>query len=63
LIVTYATKVTGLGIVIQQVFLVPTTNNVTLALAGFMMAGAQVSENALMALLDRLLGPAKEEKT
>lgn len=54
LLVTNSVKVAGAVIAVNEAF--TTKDAVVIALAAFMMAGAQVSEPLVMAIFDRILG-------
>lgn len=64
LLTTNLIKLGGLGAALNELFLRPTARTSAIALSAFMMAGAQLSEHALLAALDRLIGkePAEEKK-
>lgn len=55
-LVTTLTKLGGLAIAFNEALLRSELRPTALALAAFMMAGAQVSEPVLIAMIDRLLG-------
>jgi hypothetical protein len=56
LLVTNATKLTGLVLAINEAVIRTQLRPSVLAIAAFMMAGAQVSEGVLLAMIDRFLG-------
>ena len=56
LVTTNVIKLSGLGVALNELFLRPSARTSVIALAAFMMAGAQLSEQAVLAALDRLLG-------
>lgn len=56
--VTTSIKLGGLAIAIDQGLLRPHPVPVALALAAFMMAGAQLSEGTLLAVIDHLFRPS-----
>lgn len=62
LAVTNATKLSGLVVALHEMLIRPTARPVAVAAAAFMMAGAQFSERAALAILDRLMGHAPEAK-
>lgn len=53
LLVTNLIKLAGVVVAVNEAF--TTRDAVVLATAAFMMAGAQASENVLLAVLDRIL--------
>jgi hypothetical protein len=56
LLVTNATKLTGLVLAINEAVIRTELRPSVLAVAAFMMAGAQVSEGVILAMIDRFLG-------
>lgn len=56
LFLTNLIKLVGLAIAVNEALLQPETRPSVLALAAFMMAGAQISEDILMAFIDSFLG-------
>jgi hypothetical protein len=56
LIVTNAVKVGGLLVVLNEAFNKPQPRTVDIAVAAFMMAGAQISEEAILNLVSRMFG-------
>ena len=56
LLVTNVTKLTGLVLTVHEILLRSTVRTSVLAVCGFMMAGAQLSEGAILAVIDRFLG-------
>lgn len=58
LVVTNLIKVAGLILAIKAAFSKTQPPALEFALAAFMMAGAQLSEQAIMALLGKLFAPA-----
>lgn len=56
LVITNVTKLTGLYVAIHEAVLRPHHDPATLALAAFMMGGAQISEGIVMAALDKFFG-------
>lgn len=56
LLVTNATKLVGVAVVFNEALLRGELRPVALAVAAFMMAGAQVSERTLLAAIDKFLG-------
>lgn len=66
LLITNAIKIAGLVIVLKEVF-VPSFGDPTraevLAIAAFMMAGAQLSESLIIAALDRLVGGPEQRSS
>jgi hypothetical protein len=61
LLITYATKLVGLASAFNQLLLHDSPKPLPLAVAAFMMAGAQFSEGAVLAVIDRLVdSPAPE---
>lgn len=61
LAVTNAMKLAGVYVGLRAA-LQPTPNAVVLAFAGFMMAGAQVSESAVLGVIDRMFGSRNGKK-
>ena len=62
LIVTNLTKLAGIALGMHEGFQA-TPDARVIALAAFMLAGAQVSETALLALIERFFGlPSREEE-
>lgn len=61
LLTTYAIKLVGLASAFNQLLLLDNPKALPLATAAFMMAGAQLSEGLVLAVLDRLMvtGPAQ----
>lgn len=57
-IVTTVTKLAGVIISLNEILLRENLRPAVLAEAGFMMAGAQFSESAILAALDRIMGAA-----
>lgn len=55
LLITYAIKLVGLASAFNQLLLQHDPRAFPLAVAAFMMAGAQFSEGLLLALLDRMM--------
>lgn len=55
LLITYAIKLVGLAAAFDQLLLKPHTDSISLVVAAFMMAGAQVSEGLVLAAIDRLM--------
>lgn len=55
LVVTNLTKVAGIALGVHAGFS-PTPDSRVIALAAFMLAGAQVSETLLLSLIDRFFG-------
>lgn len=53
--VTYAIKLVGLAAAFNQLLLQKDPHAFPLAIAAFMMAGAQVSEGLVLSFLDRLM--------
>lgn len=62
LALTNLTKLAGLVIAINEALVRSEVRPTALAVAAFMMAGAQLSESALLAALDRLLGTKDEQQ-
>jgi hypothetical protein len=60
LLVTNATKISGLAVALNEMLLRSTLRPAAVAASAFMMAGAQLSESAVLAALDRLLGRDRE---
>lgn len=62
LVISNLTKVAGLAVAIHAGF-TTTPDTRVLALAAFMMAGAQISETAVLSAIDRFLGkpPPKDD--
>ena len=56
LLVTYAIKLVGLASAFNQLLIQAHPTSLALAVSAFMMAGAQLSEGLILALLDRLVG-------
>lgn len=56
LVVTNLTKIGGLVVALNELILRPDFRPGAAAIAAFMMAGAQVSETALIAIIDHFLG-------
>lgn len=66
LLITNTIKVAGVVIVLKEVFAptLPDTNRAeVLAVAAFMMAGAQLSETLILAAMDRLMGGSGRQET
>lgn len=55
LLLTYATKLVGLASAFNQLLLQKDPRPLPLAVAAFMMAGAQLSEGLVLAFLDRMM--------
>jgi hypothetical protein len=62
LALTNLTKLAGLIIAVNEALLRAEVRPTALALAAFMMAGAQLSENAVLAALDRFFGAPRDDK-
>lgn len=60
LIVTNAVKLTGIAIAIHEAFTKSNPSATILALAAFMMAGAQISEDAILRMISHMFGGAGE---
>ena len=60
LVVTNATKIAGLYVGVRAA-LMPTPSAVVLAFSAFMMAGAQLSESTILALIDRFFGTDRKK--
>lgn len=60
LALTNLTKLAGLVIAINEALLRHQVRPIALAVASFMMAGAQVSENVIIAAIDRFVGGGKK---
>lgn len=58
---TTVIKLVGLAAAFKELFLDQQPQPVALALSAFMMAGAQLSEEVLLGLLDKLLGFGQHE--
>jgi hypothetical protein len=57
LLITFAIKLGGLVVVMYEVFSTRSANRAEiLAVAAFMMAGAQLSETLILGAIDRLVG-------
>lgn len=63
LLLTNITKFGGLIIALHELLLRATLRPVAVAEAAFMMAGAQISERMILAMIDRLLGHPPESET
>lgn len=57
LAVTNVIKLAGLYIGVREITVNQSTDAAVLALSAFMMAGAQLSETAVLGLADRMFGP------
>lgn len=62
LIITNLIKLGGLGVALDQVFFRPSAEPVALALAAFMMAGAQGVEEAALHFVARFFGAPEQPK-
>ncbi len=62
LLTTHLIKIGGLLAAMNELFLRPSVRASVVALAAFMMAGAQLSEHAVLAAIDRLLGSSEDER-
>lgn len=60
ILVTLVTKLGGVVIALNEIILRSNLRPAVLAEAGFMMAGAQFSESAILAGLDRIMGRSME---
>jgi hypothetical protein len=60
LAVTNATKIAGLYVGVRAA-LMPTPSAVVLAFSAFMMAGAQLSETTILALIDRFFETGRKK--
>lgn len=56
LLVTNCTKLVGVAVVVNEALIRGELRPVALAVAAFMMAGAQISERTVLAGIDRFLG-------
>jgi hypothetical protein len=56
LVLTNVTKLAGVVIALNEALIRADQRPMVLALAGFMMAGAQLSETLILAFLERLFG-------
>lgn len=65
LLVTNTTKLAGVFVGINELAVRSNTTTARMALAALMMTGAQVTEGALISILDRMLGktPVQPEET
>lgn len=61
LLVTNAIKVGGLYVAIKTVS-EPTPSAITIGLAAFMMAGAQISEETILGLVGRMFGAHQQHE-
>lgn len=62
LALTNLTKLAGLVIAVNEALVRSQVRPTALAVAAFMMAGAQLSENAVLAALDRFFGTVSKEE-
>lgn len=62
LLLTWATKLVGLAAAFEQLLLSDNPKPVALAVAAFMMAGAQFSEGLVLTILDKLTMSGSEEQ-
>lgn len=63
LLTTNMIKIGGLGAAMNELFIRPSARTSVIALAAFMMAGAQLSEQAVLAALDRIMGGGEGESS
>lgn len=61
LVVTNLTKLGGLVVALNEMLIRPSLRPAVLAEAAFMMAGAQFSQDAVLAALDRIMGRHHED--
>lgn len=62
LLITWATKLTGLASAFNQLLLKNGDHPFALGISAFMMAGAELSEKLVLAMIDRLLGDPTDSK-